>query len=216
MAMTTAGRNALGTTGKAGFTHVGACTDLAGTEVAGGSYARQAVTWAAMSGGTTSNSGSISIPIPAGTTPMVVCLYDASTAGNRLGDFGYGSSGQLVKGLGTVDAATNLFLSKAHGLTTDDRVFFSAVNGEAIPTGVSLTTLYFVLASGLTTDAFKVSTTSGGSALDVTASGEFMVMKTVPNTFASAGNLTIATSALVLEPDDGLDQRGPPDARSQL
>lgn len=203
MALTTAGRNALLASGKAGFTHVGLCTDLAGTEVAGGSYARQPVTWGTPASGITSNTGAVSIPVPAGTTPMVVCLYDALTAGNRLSDGGYGSSGQQVKGLGTVDATTDLFLSKAHGLTTDDRVFFSPVNGEAIPTGVSVTTLYFVLAAGLTTDAFAVSTTSGGAALNVTVSGEVLFQKTVLNVFASAGNLTFAIAALVLDATEG-------------
>lgn len=199
MALNTAGRNAMLTSGKGGFTHVGALTDLSTTAVAG---ARQPVTWQAAgtpAAGQAGNNGSISIPIASGETPMVLGLYDALSAGNLLGIFGYGSSGQQVKGLGTVDATTDLFLSKAHGLTTDDRVFFSAVNGEAIPTGVVVTTLYFVLATGLTTDAFAVSTTSGGSALNVTVSGEVMFQKTVPNTFASSGNLTIATNALILD-----------------
>lgn len=199
MPLNTTGRNAILTTGKGGITHIGALTDINTTEVTGGSYARQAVTWAAAASGKSLNTGSISIPIPAGTTPQCVGFYDASTAGNLLGIAGYGSSGQLFQGVGTVDAATDLFLSKGHGLTTDDRVFFSTVNGESIPTGVVVTTLYFVLASGLTTDAFKVSTTSGGTALDVTVSGEFAFWKTVPNTFASAGNITIANNALTLD-----------------
>lgn len=199
MALNTAGRNAMLTSGKAGFTHVGALTDLSTTAVAG---ARQAVTWQAAgtpAAGQAGNNGAISIPIAVGETPMVLGLYDALSAGNLLGIFGYGSSGQQVKGLGTIDAGTDLFLSKAHGLTTDDRVFFSAVNGEAIPTGIVVTTLYFVLAAGLTTDVFQVSTTSGGSALNVTVSGEYLFQKTVPNLFASAGNLTIATNALILD-----------------
>lgn len=199
MALNTAGRNALLTSGKGGFTHVGALTDLSTTAVAG---ARQAVTWQAAgtpAAGQAGNNGSISIPIASGETPMVLGLYDALTAGNLLGIFGYGSSGQQVKGLATVLASSDVFTSYAHGLTTDDRVFFSAVNGEAIPTGIVVTTLYFVLASGLTTDAFSISTTSGGGALNVTVSGETMFQKTVPNTFASAGNLTIATNALILD-----------------
>lgn len=200
MALNTAGRNALGTSGKAGFTHFGACTDLAGTEVVGGSYARQAITWAAMSGGTTSNSGALTLPIPAGVTPMVVCLYDASTAGNRLGDFGYGSAGQLAKGLGAVvSIASDSIQSNGHGLATDDRVFFSAVNGESLPAGLSATTLYFVRATGLTADVFTVATTSGGAAVDITGLGEVMFQKTVLNAFASAGNLTEAIGALVLD-----------------
>lgn len=199
MSLNNTGRNAMLTSGKAGFTHVGALTDLTTTAVAG---ARQAVTWQAAgtpAAGQAGNNGAINIPIGIGETPMVLGLYDALTAGNLLGLFGFGSSGQQVKGLATVDATTDLFLSKAHGLTTDDRVFMSAVNGEAIPTGVVITTLYFVLAASLTTDAFAISTTSGGAALNVTVSGEVMFQKTVPNLFASAGNLTIATNALILD-----------------
>lgn len=202
MPLTAAGRNAMLTSGKAGFTHVGALTALTPTEVAGGSYARQAVTWQAAgtpAAGQAGNNGAIAIPIPAASTPIVLSLYDAVSAGNLLGTLPYGSSGQPVSGVGTVDAATDLFLSKAHGLTTDDRVYFSTVNGEAIPTGIVVTTLYFVLAAGLTADVFQVSTTSGGGALNVTASGEFEFFKTVPNAFASAGNINLATNALLLD-----------------
>lgn len=192
-----AGRNALLTSGKAGFTHIGAVTDLSGTAVAG---ARQAVTWQAAgtpAAGQAGNNGAISIPIAAGETVVGTALYDASSAGNRLSLDPIGSS---VRGVGSVDAiATDLIQSNGHGLTTDDRVFVRAVMGETLPTGLSITTLYFVLASGLTTDAFKLSTTSGGSAVDITALGELQFYKTVPNTFASAGNLTIATNALILD-----------------
>lgn len=202
MPLTASGRNALLTSGKAGFTHVGALSALTPTEISGGSYARQAVTWQAAgtpAAGQAGNNGAIAIPIPAAGVPIVLGLYDALSAGNLLGTLPYGSSGQPVSAIGTIDAATDLFLSKAHGLTTDDRVYFSTVNGEAIPTGISVTTLYFVLAAGLTTDVFQVSTTSGGSALNVTVSGEWSAFKTVPNTFASAGNINLATNALLLD-----------------
>lgn len=203
MPLITAGRNALLNTGKAGFTHVGALTSvLTPTEVAGGTYARQAVTFAAAgtpAAGQSGNTGALSIPIPASTTVEGLGLYDALSAGNLLAILPYGSAGQVVSGFSTVDATTDLFLSKGHGLTTNDRVFFSTVNGEAIPTGVVAYTLYYVIATGLTTDAFAVSATSGGAALNVTVSGEAAFFKTVPNTFASASNITIAISALVLD-----------------
>lgn len=192
-----AGRNALLTSGKGGFTHIGALTALSGTEVAG---ARQAVTWQSAgtpAAGQAGNNGAISIPIGAGETPIAVALFDASSAGNRLSLDPIGST---VKGVGSVvSAAGDTIQSNGHGLTTDDRVYFAAVMGESLPAGISATTLYFVLASGLTADAFKVSTTSGGAALDITGLGEVQFYKTVPNTFASAGNLTIATNALVLD-----------------
>jgi hypothetical protein len=201
MALNTAGRAAILNSGKAGVTHVGALTDISTTEVAGGSYARQAVTWAAAgtpAAGQSGNTGALTIPIPAGTTVQVLGVYDALSAGNLLGIAPYGSAGQLVDGVATV-AVTDIFTSVGHGLTTDDRVFFTTVMGEAIPTGIVTTTLYFVLASGLTADAFKVSTTSAGTALDVTVAGECAFYKTVPNTFASAGNLTVAANAIILD-----------------
>lgn len=202
MPLTAAGRNALLTSGKAGFTHVGALTALTPTEVAGGAYARQPVTWQAAgtpAAGQAGNNGAIAIPIPVSTTPMALGLYDALSAGNLLGTIPYGSAGQPVSGVGTIDAATDLVLSKGHGVTTDDRVYVSAVNGEALPTGLSATTLYFVLAAGLTADAFALSTTSGGAAVNVTVSGELAFWKTVPNLFSSAGNINIATNALLLD-----------------
>jgi hypothetical protein len=199
MSYTTAGRNAIGTSGKGGVTHVGMCTDLAGTEVTGGTYARQAVTWGSMASGITTNTGAIAIPIPAGVTPVVVSYFDALSAGNRLGDFGYGSTGQLAKAIGTAAATGDLITAPAHGFTTDDRVICSGVNGAAVPAGLSATTLYFVKAAGLTTDVFAVALTSGGAAVDITANGSLMIQKTVPNTFASAGNANFAIGQLNID-----------------
>lgn len=198
MPYTTAGRNALLTSGKGGVTHVGAVTDIAGTEVAGGSYARQAVTWGAAASGAATNTGALTIPIPAGSTPVALAYYDAVSAGNLLGVFPYGSAGQVVDGVATVTAA-DTFTSNVHGLAADDRVFVAAVAGETLPAGLSATTLYFVRATGLTSDTFTLATTSGGSAVDVTAAGELVWFKTVPNTFASAGNLTVAIAAASID-----------------
>jgi hypothetical protein len=60
-------------------------------------------------------------------------------------------------------------------------------------------TVYFVLASGLTADVFKVATTSGGSAVNITGQGELFFQKVIPEVFASQGQITVATSALVLD-----------------
>jgi len=198
MPLTTTGRDKLLDSGKAAFTYIGALTDLSGTEVAGGSYARQAITWAAAGSGAAGQSGTLTIPIPAGTTVVALASFDASSAGNRLSLDPYGSSGQAVKGVATVTTA-DLFTCYSHGLTTDDRVFVATVGGASLPSGLSATTLYYVLASGLTTDAFKLSTSSGGSAVDVAADGEVAFFKTVPNTFASAGSLSISAGLYTLD-----------------
>jgi len=57
-----------------------------GTEVSGGSYARQAVTLAAASNGATQNSADITFPTATADWGTIVAagLFDASTAGNLL------------------------------------------------------------------------------------------------------------------------------------
>lgn len=65
----------------------------------------------------------------------------------------------------TAAAATDLIASTAHGLVAGDRVRFTTLTGG---TGLSTTTTYYVIAAGLTADAFAVSTSSAGSAVDIT------------------------------------------------
>lgn len=56
----------------------------AGTEVSGGSYARQAVTFSAAASGATSNSGALSFTGMPACTVTYFGVRDASTAGNLL------------------------------------------------------------------------------------------------------------------------------------
>jgi hypothetical protein len=69
----------------------------------------------------------------------------------------------------TIDVSTDLFSSVAHGLAAGDQVTFNATDGT-LPTGLAANTTYFVISSGLTADAFQVSSTAGGSALDMSGS----------------------------------------------
>jgi hypothetical protein len=62
-----------------------ATTDAGGgTEVTGGSYARQAVAFSAASGGATANSGTITFTNMPAVTVTHAAIMDASTAGNML------------------------------------------------------------------------------------------------------------------------------------
>ena len=67
----------------------------------------------------------------------------------------------------TLNDATNLITSPCHGLVAGDRIAFAVTNGR-LPCGIQATENYFVLASGFTTGAFKISNTSGGSEIDFT------------------------------------------------
>lgn len=75
----------------------------------------------------------------------------------------------------TIAGTTPTFNVPCHGLTATTKVVFTG--GEDIPCGLSLNVVYYVIAAGLTTGAFQVSATNGGSSISVTgtASGTFYV-----------------------------------------
>lgn len=199
MPLTTTGRNKLLDSGKGAFTHVGALTSIDGTEVAGGSYARQAVTWQTAGSGLTDNTAQLTIPIPASTTVQAIGLYDAVSAGALLAYVPIGSSGQLLRGAAAVtDLANNVLTSDSHGLSADDRVMVWQIADEAFPASTpSLLATVLYYAATITTSTFKLSTTaSGANIVDITGLGELAWAKTVPNTFSSAGNLTVAIGQL--------------------
>lgn len=62
----------------------------------------------------------------------------------------------------------DLFTSVAHGFAATTAVRFT---GASLPTGIVAGTTYYVIAGGLTADAFKVSATVGGAAVNLTADG---------------------------------------------
>lgn len=66
----------------------------AGTEVSGGSYARESATFSAAASGATSNSSTITFPTASASwgTVTAVNLYDAVSGGNRLAWASLGTS----------------------------------------------------------------------------------------------------------------------------
>jgi microcystin-dependent protein len=65
----------------------------------------------------------------------------------------------------TVSIATPaVFTAVGHGLSNGDALRFTTTG--ALPTGLNTTTTYYVIATGLTSDAFQVSTSRGGSAVN--------------------------------------------------
>jgi len=68
----------------------------------------------------------------------------------------------------TAANATNLFTSAGHGLSNGDVVLVSN-SGGALPSGLSTYTPYYVI--NRTTNDFQLSTTAGGSAVDITTDG---------------------------------------------
>ena len=69
---------------------------------------------------------------------------------------------------GAAAAATDIITATAHGLVAGDTVRFNAV-GTATP--LSTSTVYYVIATNLAANTFSVSTTKGGTIVDITADG---------------------------------------------
>jgi hypothetical protein len=172
-------------------------------EATGGSpaYARSAVTWGAAASAQKANTSTHAIDVPAGTYAFIT-LWNAST-GNTTNYRGYIPFGgaSALKGFFSVDVTltNDTLFSRAHGMADGDRVMLFNVFAEALPSGVAEGTIYFVVNS--TTDSFKVSATSGGAAVDITAlgGGEGFWQRVVPEVFASQGQITVAAGALVLD-----------------
>jgi hypothetical protein len=167
-------------------------------EVTGGSYARQTITFAADGGtGTSLNTGTTDFAsMPAVPAPGVVAfsLWDDPTAGHCLWT---GWAGSVIGSFTAPAATPGVITSKAHGRSAGDQVVFEARDGVALPVGLSAGTIYFVIAGGLATDAFEISATSGGSAINLSASGEGVAYFAQPKIVANAGDTyEVAASAL--------------------
>lgn len=181
----------------------GTGTNHTSTEATGGSpsYARQSIVWGAASSGAKANTGSLTFDVPAGTYGYFG-LFNASTGNtsNFRGYIPFGGAAAL-KGFFSCDTtlSNDQLFSVAHGMADNDRVVLYNVFSETLPTGVTEGTVYYVVSSA--TNTFKVSTSSGGAAVDITAlgGGEGFWQRVVPESFGAQGQITVAIGALVLD-----------------
>ena len=69
-----------------------------------------------------------------------------------------------------ITTGTDTIAYTAHGLSAGDVLVYNNGGGTSA-TGLTSGTTYYVIASGLTADAFKVSATDGGTTVDITGTG---------------------------------------------
>jgi hypothetical protein len=205
MPLTTAGQNAVGdeifSLGSGTFPLAEAWISLhsadpgltGANEVTGGSpaYARKQNTFPAFASGTADNDTAILFDVPAGDV-VGWGVWDLATAGVcfQTGWFSTVSNAILVP---DADVAGNLIRSHEHGFAANDRVVFEVLEGLTVPAGLAVgpATIYHVIATGLTADAFSVSATQGGAAIDITASGVAIVRKVVVTNYGAQGQFQI-------------------------
>jgi hypothetical protein len=174
-----------------------------GTEVTGGSYARVAVTnnatnFPAASGGLKQNGTAITFPQATADWGTIVAfgLFDASTSGNLLY---WGWLGTDDGDLFTALASSEVLTVPGHSLVLNDQVRVLAVPGATLPTGLSEGTTYFVLT--VTGNTFQVSTTQGGSAVNITADGSGLIAKLTAKPVLSGDTPSFAVNALQIRED---------------
>jgi hypothetical protein len=206
---TTAGRDAL-LAGTYAPTHVGLIKTItdwrAGTvtEATYTGYARAAVTFGAAAdtvpagGRQRANTGALSFgpSSSANEDEIAYGIYSASVAGTL---YAIALLDDDVPIIGEGEAAGDTITAAAHGLVADQRVFVLAAPGAVMPTGLAENTAYFVLAAGLTTDVFKLSTTSGGAAVNITAQGAAMFIPYKARTVATGATPSLGIGAVVVQ-----------------
>lgn len=67
------------------------------------------------------------------------------------------------------NASPAVFTKTGHGLSAGDKIKLTTTG--ALPTGLAVGTAYYVIATGLTSSTFRVSTTAGGSAVNTSSAG---------------------------------------------
>lgn len=185
------------------LTDPGTGTNANAGEATGGSpaYARLAVTWGAAASEQKANTGALLFDVPSGTYGFFT-FWNAST-GNTSNYRGYAPFGgaAAIKGFGTVDTTltNDQIVAPGHGMADTDRIMLFNVFGGTIPVGLTEGTVYYVVSSA--TNTFKVSTTSGGSAVDLTGlgNGQVFYQRVVPDTFNSQGQISVAVGALAID-----------------
>jgi hypothetical protein len=95
----------------------------------------------------------------------------------------------------TVFASTDTFTAPAHGLVNGDRVARHPAGAGTLPGGATTEgTLYHVISAS--TDTFQISTTQGGSAVNLTSNGNFAVVKVTPKLVEAGSTFVIALTDL--------------------
>lgn len=106
----------------------------------------------------------------------------------------------VVADLTEVTLANNNIVCPGHGFTAGDQVTFTTVAGDALPTGISADTWYWVLnaSAGADADMFRVEASLGGGAVDITAAGSGYVAKALQKNIALNDEPKIAAGGIVI------------------
>lgn len=162
-------------------------SDGLSNEVSGGSpaYARQAAVVNAAASGERSLNADVEFDVPA-TTVAVIGFWDA--AGPTFHGWAPNGAAGNNPQAAYAEGSGNTINLDGHGLNDDDRVFIMPL-ADALPGGLDETTLYHVVSA--TASTFQLATTQGGAAVDITADGDVLFQKCVPEVYGQQGTHTV-------------------------
>lgn len=138
--------------------------------------------------------GTVEVPTPTASNQAATKAYadgialaggpDASITTKGLTRLSVSSTATLGTVTMTIASPCVVTLT-SHGLTLNDTVQFTN-SGGALPTGITASTNYFVISTGLTANDFQISTTIGGSAVNTSGSqsGTHTLYRTTPRAVA--------------------------------
>lgn len=178
------------------------------TETTYGSYARQAITFGAPGAGTPgrlSQASSLTFPAKSdagSVTIIAVGVFDAVSAGNMTDVIYLYDGSPLAALLRDSEVAADDILSPTHGLVLDTQVRLEQFPGlPTLPPPFAEDTTYWVIATGLTVDVFRLSASQGGAAVNITDEGRMLVHRVAPVLVNQNDAPTFAANKLSLTDD---------------
>lgn len=176
------------------FTHASLHSAFPGStganEISGGSYARQAITLAAASGGQRALSVPVVFSVPASTVRWIG-YWSGSTFLIATPNGGAAPKNYMAA------PSTELIHAVAHNFLDGQKIAF--FNGTP-PGGFVEGSVYYVRDTSV--DSFKVAATLGGTALDITAAGSFgSVLSAITEEVYAAPGTHQLTAATFMVPD---------------
>lgn len=160
-----------------------------------GDEGRQQVTYNSGGSGSDPSNAEVSIVIPGSQSIPWVGMWTAETGGTFLGGFPLVGTYLMATGLNT----SSTIDCPAHGLTNGNVVrLFQAPNAQSvIPAGLSGDpTTFFVVDA--TTDTLSLSSSLGGSAIEMTSSGGFFIALDATQVFTSEGGLLVFNAGNII------------------
>lgn len=148
------------------------------------------------------NSGTITFvqnpSIGSGVVVPAIGIYDALTVGNLLDVIFLDATGSTPIEATTVDTAGGVWNAPAHTMLVNQQVRLMQRAGQVLPTNFAADTTYFVIAAGLTANAFELSATQGGAAIVPGVVGEALILRLTPITMNPSDTPQFAANALSL------------------